>query len=143
MTTIAYKDGVLAADTLCVNGHIRSGFVTKIIRGPNGELGGAAGNAGYNRLFQDWVAGGRVGDAPIPKQDDECRDLGFVVLPDGVIEQHEPEGLNLIRADMYAAGSGRNVAQGAMAAGASAEEAVRIAIGLDCYSGGEITVLRR
>jgi len=143
MTTIAYKDGVLAADTLCVNGHIRSGFATKIVRGPRGELAGSAGSAGFNRAFNAWVTAGMEGEPPKAAETDDIRDYGFVVLPNGEIEQHEPEGVNRLRADIFAVGSGRNVAQGAMKAGATAEEAVRIAIDLDCYSGGEVTVLRR
>jgi len=143
VTTIAWDGKTLASDTLCVNGHIRSGFVTKIVRGPTGELAGAAGHAGFNRAFCDWIAGGRAGNPPETKETDDARDYGFVVLLDGKIEQHEIEGVNTIMADKFAVGSGRNLALGAMEAGATAEEAVKVAIARDCYSGGEITVLHR
>ena len=46
------------------------------------------------------------------------------------------------RGPYFAMGSGRDFALGAMAAGASAEEAVRAAIAHDVYSGGEVVTLR-
>lgn len=144
MTSIAYKDGELAADTLCVNGHTRTGYTRKIGRGPTGELVGSSGTTTFSRRFVEWIESGRQGDCPTPIDDNEgVREFGFVVLTDGTIEQHEPEGVTFLKADMFGCGSGRQVVLGAMAAGASAYKAVEIAIALDCYSGGEITVLKR
>jgi ATP-dependent HslUV protease subunit HslV len=45
--------------------------------------------------------------------------------------------------EFYALGSGSRIAYGALAAGASAEEAVRIAARYDTSTGGEVVVLRR
>lgn len=145
MTTIAYKDGVLAADTLCVNGYTRAGYLTKIARGSDGVLGGSAGTAAFNRRFLEWITAGRVTEPPRAEtdKDSNSRDFGFIVLLDGQLELHEPEGVLTISAPFYACGSGREIAVGAMAAGASAEQAVKVAIELDCYSGGDITTLHR
>lgn len=144
MTTIAWDGQSLASDSLCVNGHIASATMRKIGRGPGGELAGAAGDAGFNRQFIAWVESGRHGPSPEPKLDkNDCTDFGFVVLTDGNIELHENAGVSIVRAPFYACGSGRDVALGAMAHGATAEQAVQAAISLDIYSGGEITVLTR
>jgi ATP-dependent protease HslVU (ClpYQ) peptidase subunit len=47
-----------------------------------------------------------------------------------------------IRCEFYAIGSGRQFARGAMANGASAEDAVLAAIICDTTSGGSVEVLR-
>ena len=52
------------------------------------------------------------------------------------------EGWHEARADYAAEGSGREVAMGAMAMGASAEQAAKIASDLIVDCGGEIHVLR-
>lgn len=63
-------------------------------------------------------------------------------MPDGLIVSLNHTGWEHMRVPVFAAGSGCDYAYGAMAMGATAEEAVRAAIRFDVGCGGEITVLR-
>lgn len=143
MTVIAYRDGVLAADTRACMGEQTVGTVTKIARNDKGDLAGAAGAASYNHAFLRWFAGGEQGDAPLAKEvTNASYDRGVIFRRAGPIEVHEPSGKHEMRANYYALGSGRPEALGAMYAGATAEGAVRAAIAHDITCGGDITTLR-
>lgn len=143
MTTIAYRAGVLAADTAMTMGGTTIGEVIKIARRFNGDMAGAAGDAAYNRAFLDWFEGGEEGPAPEAKSDSDCYDRAVIFRAKGKkIEVFEPRGRFTIVADYYAFGSGKSEALGAMWQGAGAEEAVRAAIDLDPHTGGDVTVLR-
>lgn len=140
MTTIAYRDGVVAADTQATDGHgCTNGRVLKVERrGP--FLAAAAGQACLARRFLDWFRSGLVGE-PEPGNDERNAD-GMIFMPDGRIVEFSPLGSKTVFADFYATGSGMDYALGAMAMGASAEEAVRVAARFDSSTGGRITVLR-
>ncbi len=138
MTTIAYRDGVLAADQLATTpGGLRGAMVVKIRRITGGRVA-LCGKFGAACAVADWLAKGREGD--IPKHDDN----GVIWIPDEgeatIIEQGCEEPLG--EAPFHAWGSGREVAMGAMWMGATAVQAVEAAIALDTGSGGEITVLK-
>lgn len=72
---------------------------------------------------------------------------GFIVMPDDLIISFGPdyggEWATRTWHGFYAMGSGKDFASGAMAAGATAEEAVQCAIQFDTCSGGEVQVLKR
>ena len=143
MTTIAYRDGVLAADTLATWCGGRSGYATKVVkRGP--MLAAASGAATACGRFLDWF---KSGMPDMPDMGDGQKEgywaTGIIVMPDDMIVEFSPDGVSRKRAEMYAVGSGADYALGAMAAGATAEGAVQAAIRFDTKSGGEITVLRR
>ena len=139
MTTIAYRDGIIAADsrTTWNGGHL--GDVTKIAK--NGKiLAGSAGSASQCKLFLDWVLSGMMGDQPKLVADDYELDA-FVALPDGKIVFFNGQSSFPLKARFYACGSGYQYALGAMSMGATAEEAVRIAAQHDTKTGGEIQTL--
>ena len=143
MTTIAYRDGVLAADTaMARGGTLYPGSITKIVRASNGCLAGAAGTAGYNGAFLRWALAGMEGDPPTAKQDDRDCDTGIIFRPDGSVVLYEPTGWFETHPGVYAIGSGREFALGAMRAGADAEQAVMAAAAHDPYTGVPVTVLR-
>lgn len=144
MTTIAYRDGVLAADTGSSAGWYREGLFPKIVK--NGPiLGGASGGAAIAQRFCDWITGGCVGlpDMGDPKGGDGHQAVGYLFTPDGIVIRFDP-GLPPMatRVPYYAQGSGGLLALGAMAHGATAEEAVRVAMRHDIGSFGDVTVLR-
>lgn len=63
----------------------------------------------------------------------------LIIKPDGTVLRMDSAGrFSRMKADFYADGSGHAVARGAMAAGATAERAVQIAIDLDSACGGPI-----
>ena len=139
MTTIAYRDGVLAADgqRTATDVQIESRAI-KI-----GRIGrllfGAAGSAAWAWRYRTWVRCGALGEPP------RCLtgSCGFLIGPDDALCLLTEDGWERSVAAFYAEGSGWQFALGAMAAGASAEEAVRAAARFDVHTGGEIIVLRR
>lgn len=141
MTTIAYRDGVLAADTLTTRGATAIVGVTKVAKGGT-RMGGACGGAGFCSEWLAWIREERP-EPPEAKCVDDCNDVGMVVHADGRLEIYEPSGAYTIETPYYAFGSGRDQALGAMFAGADAETAVRAACEHDVYTGGPVTVLRR
>lgn len=137
MTTIAFKDGVLAADTLLTADGIVAGHAAKIWRHGMLLLGGA-GSTIWTEKFRTWVDGGLQGDQPMTKDEGNW----FVIEPTGRTVVWCDDGPFIERCPYWALGSGMNIALGAMAAGASAERAVEIACEWDTSSGPPLTVLR-
>lgn len=140
MTTIAYRDGVLAADTLICESDRRVGRVVKIMRRA-GILAGVAGCLAHMQAFHSWFMGGMIGEPPAMKTGERTSDA--IIVHDGRILGLGELGWDVMKANYYAIGSGAGVALGAMASGATAEQAVQAAIELDVWSGGDITVLSR
>lgn len=138
MTTIAYKDGVLAADTqVTENGDWICGHMLKIWRLPDHRLFGGSGSAVDVEAVLAWLTDG--GDKPEVGENF----TGLIISPQGgvtCIENKHLRTLNM-EAPYYAIGSGKSVAWGAMFAGADAETAVRAAIKHDTTTGGTVAVL--
>ena len=143
MTTIAYRDGVLAADSLVTCGGGADGFVSKARR-IDGLLTAASGSTVHAERFFNWLAGGAPGDCPLVGLPENSRTNGLVVLPSGRLRVWCHEGswdFTPLRG-FYALGSGTDYAIGAMEMGADAERAVQVATIHDIATGGPITVLR-
>lgn len=143
MTTIAYRDGVMAADSRAYAGfNTVLGTKMKIRRCANGTLIGCSTNqVGLSEALLTWVEAGADVDAT-PR----CPEPKFallVVQPDGkAFYAHDSFNLTgPISADFFAIGSGEGLAQGAMHHGASAEEAVLIACKCDVWSGPPVVTL--
>jgi ATP-dependent protease HslVU (ClpYQ) peptidase subunit len=139
VTTIAYRDGVLAADSLVTEGNRRVGMVTKVFA-KNGVVAACAGCLAHMHAFRDWFLNGMSGDPPSLLNGDSESDA--IIIYRGRVVTWSKLGWDMMRSDFYAIGSGAGPALGAMAAGATAEQAVVAAITLDVWSGGDITVLR-
>jgi ATP-dependent HslUV protease subunit HslV len=138
MTTIAYRDGVLAADSLITAGNriATSVSATKIVRLSDGRL---LGHCGQMRHMKPLIAflEGRAERYPDMEKDATA----MVVHLDGRVELHygrHPDEAFEEDAEFFAIGSGAELALGAMAVGASAIDAVRAAIRFDTSSGGEV-----
>ncbi len=136
MTTIAYRDGILAADTMVQGSQMNCGAVTKIAQHENTfTMGGACGSAEACQLFRQWILDGAV--PPCPTLGDDADGLlidgagnTFFVGPKGVMVP--------FKAKFVAIGSGEKFAMAAMHMGARAIEAVEVAIALDLHSAGPI-----
>lgn len=135
MTTIAFKDNILAADTLATSGGYRCGYHPKAFRVGRLRIGGA-GISAYVYAFRHWVIDGMKGDHPLKTDEGNL----FIIKPDGSTVCWSNAGPFLMDGP-WALGSGENLALGAMLAGATAEEAVRHAMTIDTCSGGDVTVL--
>lgn len=134
MTVIAFKDGVLAADSLITADGVRVGYTTKIRKiGP--VLAAGAGTMSFVQAFLDWLATGAEDDPPETSGNSE----GLLIYDGRILTWND--GWDHFVTPFYAIGSGRYQALGAMAAGASAREAVEAACLSDCYSGGFVQAL--
>jgi hypothetical protein len=142
LTTIAYRDGVLAADSLADGGsgkqvcqklhrkQITEGRKTfDVVIGICGEVFAAL-------TFVDWYGTGK----PIPDtllnihSDFNC----LILRPDGLYEVDNHCRTDKILDDMFAIGTGAHAARAAMLCGKSAVEAVRVAARIDKNTGGRI-----
>lgn len=140
MTTIVYRDGTLAADTAVYDRGCYCGETVKIVRSTDGWMGGATGYLGDSARIKEWILRGSCTDTP-PEISEHSE--GLLISPDGVVEWIGPKWQRSVMAGrFFAAGSGFRIAMGAMAAGASAEEAVMICAELDDSTRYPITVLR-
>ena len=107
-----------------------------------GALASVCGLAPKALKFLDWFRSGMPGECPdLGTAEDNA--WGFVYAPDGRVLWFKPGGLEHFRTPFHATGSGAEYAMGAMAMGASPEQAVAVAMQFDTATGGEITVLRR
>lgn len=154
MTTIAFKDGVMAADSKCTD---ESGAFftrnTKITRLSNGALVGSAGDVDdreVNALLQKAKApAGKPANMPTRSElaATKTRFDGILAFPNGrvfgIFIYDEDVGLSSsewnaqvveIEERMTSVGSGYQFALGAMAAGKTAAEAVHVACKYDSYS---------
>jgi 20S proteasome alpha/beta subunit len=138
MTTIAWRGDTLAADTLATCGNLRDGYMSKIQR-IRGFLVAGAGSVPIYLRFVDWVASGMRGESPYIGS--EYNGNGLLITPEYAL-CFSRLGPWRITTPFYSIGSGWELALGAMEMGASAEEAVRIAMRWDTGSGGEIMTLK-
>ncbi len=136
MTTIAYRDGVLAGDTRVTDGDIVCPEkIRKVFKLRNGCLFGHAGDADEGEMLKRAVAK----SLPTPKVRNSD---AICVMPNGDVLFFEGKCWTKIDAPFAALGSGRKFAYGAMQVGASAKDAVRAACKLEKHSGLPIHTVR-
>lgn len=152
MTTIAYRNSILVSDGQVSFGERIDQMNLKKVRKINGCLVGGAGRLTSVLQFFSWFEGWSdaqlvQGEAPhvqvfIPEGLEDEDFTGLVVFTDGVVFMYEggKRSYELVNSEYYAIGSGADFALSAMDAGATAEEAVKVAIKRDVFSGGEIFV---
>jgi hypothetical protein len=155
MTTVAYKDGFMAADskmTDALGSHVTR--MTKIFRLSAGGLLGVAGDADVRDVVAllDKCRSARS----LPSREALARTksafAGILVFRNGDIFDiaiaHDEEikewtgGIVEIKDGLHAIGSGYQFAIGAMAAGASAYNAVVLACRFDTASGGPVRMVQ-
>lgn len=144
MTTIAYRDGVLASDSRATSDNIITSAATRKIVKAGRVLAAVCGTSAMGRDFLCWVERGCVGDMPsvVHERNPEWSFWAFLSTPEGNFLVQEC-GMVRVHGDYFAMGTGRELALGAMAHGATAEEAVAAAIKHDNGSGGPIRSVRR
>ena len=140
MTTIAYRDGVMAGDRRVTSHSSVEHQATKIFRRNDGALIGLAGSMPHCRAFSDWFLAGEIAEAkPVIPHDKEFEAL--IARPNGAVEWHCPQGWMRCEGDVFAIGSGGRCALGAMDMGATARQAVEIACRRDTLSGDGVDVV--
>jgi ATP-dependent protease HslVU (ClpYQ) peptidase subunit len=141
MTTVVYRDGILASDSACYAGTTKVHSMKKVWR-ISGHLVGLAGDVDAINAFKKWFAAGAdVEKYPIEKKQQLAV---IVVTPEGKVftyEDRDPIPLEIIDGEYVAVGSGADVALGAMHAGASAPEAIKAAIAHSAKTDGKIQMI--
>lgn len=147
MTTITYRDGVLAVDSQVTAHRIRVGSTTKAGRLPKGYRWAFAGSSQLMFAFAKWCERSienddlSTWDENPPRWSREDDATGILVFPDGKVSEYEGQGWLRVEAPFLAWGSGEQIALGAMAAGKTASEALEIACEYDVFTGGPVLVL--
>ena len=149
MTTIAFKDGIMAADGKVTIGNQIITLQDKKIFETNGYIVGTAGNCHSCELFREY--GFTPSDTDLRGQlmeyieSDKEENCFYALVWDKekkTLKQYSNSIYPLVIPEQISAiGSGADFALGAMYAGASADKAVEIASKLDINSGGEIYIL--
>lgn len=149
MSTIAWRADtqVLASDSMGVDGFTVCGEVEKIgrIETTRGVvLYGACGDGMAARRFRDWVRRGPEG-APVLNTGgpNQATAAGFIFPGGDLVVAFDWNGGRSFRAPFFAYGSGGKIALGALAAGASAEEAVAYARDWDIGTNGPVRSVAR
>jgi ATP-dependent protease HslVU (ClpYQ) peptidase subunit len=138
MTTIAYRDGVLAGDTQVIDGKdLVVGHQRKVRKLDDGSLFGYAGDVEGSEVLLRSFNSKQLSGPP------ECRDLNaLIITPRGKVYLYEGRIWVKQAPGYYALGTGSAVALAAMDAGATAEQAVKIGINRDTGSGGKVQAVR-
>ena len=133
MTTAVYRDGVLAADSVVFDRDCYCGDVVKV-RKSGLYLMTAAGSLACVLKFFEWVERGRPetkDDRPRLSSDFE----GLCVNSCGDIMWYGEDLIGQpIKSPYIAIGSGFKIAMGALAMGATAQQAVEVCCDLDAYT---------
>lgn len=150
MTCIAFKDGIMAADTLEVidGGKTRATKLVRVLRGKNrGDILGIAGGSFIGSKLLLWYSD--PAHNPLPDlrdykdEDDEDGARALIYKRDGSLWLMNAAGATIPRKDaFFAIGCGAPYAIGAMAAGLSASRAVRIACRFDPYCALPVQTMR-
>lgn len=137
MTAICYKDGILAADTAVYADRSLFGYTQKIFIYNKYIVYGCSGHNADVYRFKRWLA------TEDPERYDVEKGFSAIVIDNGgdtpIIRVFDYRGENTqIKAKFFAIGCGQHICTGAMAAGATAIEAVVIATKYDDACGGDI-----
>ena len=139
VTTIAYRDGILAVDSQVSDGNRFDGTMKKWARG-DGWIAAMAGAANRFQVMETLcvtATGYPVFDKSMLSDSEEL----IVVTSLGLFFCNS-NGYFQMQAPFYVSGSGGSIAMGAMAHGATAEEAVQIACKYDTKTCEPVHVLR-
>lgn len=139
MTIVCVRDGVLAVDSLVTAGSARSGTTTKWAEVHPYRGGGFVATAGAVGRTTRFLAAMREPSAALDLSDDNG---ALWLLPTGEVREWDMGDWISIEAPFHAIGSGDRFALGAMAHGATAEEAAHIACDLCTTCGGPVSVMR-
>jgi hypothetical protein len=148
MTTIAYRSGVIAADSRTTT-HTEEGgsrvfrcekLYRKFPGHPDEVILGTAGETFSSLVFVDWYGTGKKRPSELIDGDADFTVLAFTRK--GLFEYDKWCRGERILNSFYAVGSGAKAAMGAMHMGASAQKAVEIACRIDPFSAPPIVAWR-
>lgn len=139
MTTIAYRDGMLVADSrFMVNGWKQPYPAKKLFRMADGTVCGVTGDYAVSVAYVKWLDGERKEAAP------SLGEGGRVIhlAKDGGITVYEMSGSFEVTAEFAAWGSGSPAAHAVFHMGGDAMKAVEVASLVDDNTGGPFCFMR-
>jgi len=139
MTTVAYKNGVMAADSAITDGVMRGGKLWKITR--HDASGALLGVAGKVTEVVDYLNYFRRYGVTKSKKFSLAESTGLIATVEGTVMLVEASTIYPIEEEYFAIGSGAAMAMTAMRCGCSAIIAVKIACELDLFSGPPVRAL--
>lgn len=137
MTTIAYDTKTVACDSQVTIGNTPM-KMSKVIHCEDGTILFCAGTVSEWQSFVRWWIHDRT-----PSNFPDAKDITIIIVhPSGTVEVVD-DGFSVldITGQRYAAGSGSDLALGAMAMGADAAKAVEVAKLYDTSTGGEVVAI--
>lgn len=140
MSVVVWDGKQIAADRQGTVNEMRT-QMEKVHRADDGSVLAFTGNAGYGLQLCAWYnAGARADNWPaFQGTDDWCR---LIVAKPGLCVHYETQPIPMPVLDDFAAwGCGRDFAMGALAAGATAKEAVEAASRFNVHCGMGVTVM--
>lgn len=142
MTTIAYRDGVLASDSQATTTKVQLlGECKKIFRLKNGDCIGLAGaTAAFNICLRELNKAAKENEGKLPTLPRQATVL--LATKEKKLWLWERGWEDYSSEEYFAIGSGWVIALSAMDAGATAREAIEIACRRDIYTSGRIQTLR-
>lgn len=153
MTTIAFRDGIMASDSQATDDYLSLDtskvHKVKFYKNPDAKkktsaLVGLSGVLEDCLIFIDHYYGidSQLANGSDPKGIFKDLDVWGLIYEEEVLYQVAPRRPIPLEGKFHATGSGGVFAQAAMMAGATAKEAVEIAKELDPYTGGKVQVLK-
>lgn len=138
MTIIAYKNEIIAGDSKASLDDLYFFDFKKTVKSSDGTIGGACGSIYWINNFIDWILSGRKKHWT----DFNERCSALFITTDRQVHCIDSSGIMpiIMVNNCISIGSGREIALGAMDAGASAEEAVKITMKRDAYCDGFISI---
>jgi ATP-dependent protease HslVU (ClpYQ) peptidase subunit len=141
MTTVAYRDGILACDSLVTWGPtLMPCKMKKIHKLPNGALFGFCGSLELGEIMRRSLISIGQADGVLEDRRDLDKENfeGVLIQPNGETMFFENRSWIYLEVPYFAMGSGKEHAYGAMHVGASAKQAVKASKALDPGTGGRI-----
>lgn len=137
MTTIAWRNGILAADTQMTDNHIKVPMRKLFLLGANAGCIAICGDVAKALGFIDWLQSGLE---PTRTKKRVYKGVGAIYIdkwddPFWFDDSPNPVPIN---APFYAMGTGHALAMGAMSTGMSAIDAVKFASTLDIYTNDQV-----
>ena len=142
VTTIVYKDGILAGDSLICEGDNVSGYRDKIFDLDNVIIGVAGNSMLYNEFLK--FIKGEAFDREAFKSPD-LQFVGIVIeKTTRLVSRYDKELIKDIcdQSEPIALGSGALIARGALLMGATPRQAIECAAKINRFTGGEIKEIK-
>lgn len=140
MTTIATDGKTISADTQSVSGFIDQIDYKKLHR-INGLVFGFCGIVSEFHIFKEWMEDGN--EDPDNKPTFPNNDgWSAIYVQNGKVWEIGPDLMPVRCGQTYAVGTGAGYAMGAMLAGATPAQAIKIAMKLDPKTGGKVRTMK-